>query len=69
MRRDYENRLNEMNVKYDREHKQLNDLLLLAEKNYENVQSHTSLRHIEHGSKLKRHNTSVNSIISEKRNL
>jgi hypothetical protein len=69
MRKDYENRLNEMNVKYDREHKQLNDLLLLAEKNYDNVKSQTSIRDIEHGSKLKRHNTSINNIMLEKRNL
>jgi DNA repair exonuclease SbcCD ATPase subunit len=69
MRKDYENRLNEMNVKYDREHKQLNDLLMLAEKNYENVRSQTSIRDIEHGSKLKSHNISLSSIMLEKRNL
>jgi hypothetical protein len=68
MRKDYENRLNEMNVKYDREHQQLHDLLVLADKNYDNVKSQTSIRDIEH-SKLKRQNTNIQGIINEKRSL
>jgi hypothetical protein len=69
MRNDYENRLNEMNVKYDREHQQLHDLLVLADKNYDNVKSQTSIRDIEHNSKLKRQNTNIQGIINEKRSL
>ena len=56
-----------MNIKYDREH--LHDLLVLAEKNYDNVKSQTSVRDIEHNSKLKRQNTSIQSIVTEKRTL
>lgn len=69
MRKDYENRLGEINLKYDREHQQLHDLLALAEKNYDNVRSQTSIRDIEHNSKLKRQNTSIQSIVGEKRSL
>jgi SMC interacting uncharacterized protein involved in chromosome segregation len=42
---------------------------MLAEKNDENVRSQTSICDIEHDSKLKRHNTSLSSIMLEKRNL
>jgi septal ring factor EnvC (AmiA/AmiB activator) len=69
MRKDYENRLSEMNVKYDREHQQLHDLLVLADKNYDNVRSQTSIRDIEHNSKLKRQNTNIQGIVNEKRSL
>jgi chromosome segregation ATPase len=69
MRKDYENRLNEMNIKYDREHQQLHDLLVLAGKNFENAKSQTSIRDIEHNSKLKRQNTSIQGIVTEKRSL
>ncbi len=58
-----------MTLKFQAEHKQLNDLIMLHEKNYDNARSQTSIRDIEHGSKLKRHNTSVGLMINEKRNL
>jgi len=64
MRKDYENRLNEMNIKYEREHQQLHDLLVLAEKNYDNAKSQTSIRDIEHNSKLKRQNTNLLDIVN-----
>lgn len=69
MRRDYETRLREMNLKYDKEHQQLNELILMAEKKFENAQSATSIRDIEHTAKTKKQNTSFQSIFAEKRNL
>ena len=57
LRRDYETRLREMNLKYEREHQQLNELILMAEKNFQNAHSATSLRDIEHSAKTKKQHT------------
>lgn len=69
MRRDYETRLREMNLKYEREHQQLNELILMAEKNFQNAHSATSLRDIEHSAKTKKQHTTFEEKIAEKRNL
>lgn len=69
MRRDYETRLREMNLKYEREHQQLNDLILMAEKKFENAHSATSLRDIDHTAKTKKQHTTFQGIFAEKRNL
>ena len=58
-----------MNLKWEREHQQLEDLILMAEKKFENAHSQTSIRDIEHTSKIKRQNTNIQTIFTEKRSL
>ena len=69
LRKEYENRLNEFKIKYERQHQQLQDLIMLHEKQIENQTSKASLTHIEHNQLLQTKTIDTKKMINEKRNL
>ena len=69
LRRDYENRLNEFKIKYEREHQQLQDLLIMHEKQIENQTSKQSMTHIEHNSLMQDKANDTKKLMNEKRTL
>lgn len=69
MRTDYENRLNEFKIKYEREHQQLQDLIALHEKQHENQTSKMSLTFIEHSDKMQKQSLNKKELVNEIREL
>ncbi len=69
LRKDYETRLTDFKVKYEREHQQLHDLLNHKEKQFEAQTSKASLTHIEHNKAVQNTNKTLKDAANEKRQL
>ncbi len=67
LRREYDNRLNEFKIKYEREHQQLQDLIMLHEKQVENQTSKISMTQIEHSQTLQSKAVDTKKMIAERR--
>lgn len=69
LRKEYDNRLNEFKIKYEREHQQLQDLLMLHEKSIESQTSKISMTQIEHTQTLQAKAIDMKQMMAEKRSL
>jgi len=69
LRKEYDNRLNEFKIKYEREHQQLQDLIMLHEKQVENQTSKISMSQIEYTQTLQSKAVDTRKMIAERRQL
>ena len=69
LRKEYDNRLNEFKIKYEREHQQLQDLIMLHEKQVENQTSKISMTQIEHIQTVQSKAVDAKKMMAEKRQL
>ena len=69
LRKEYEIRLDQYKIKYEREHQQLQDMIAMQDKHYENQTSKVSLTHIQHNNTMEDQALVRKHLESEKREL